>query len=132
RREFSFTAGQVFVRGKVAPRGKQKRADYLLFHKPNFPLAGVEAKDNTSPVGGGMQQALDYARTLDVPFVFTSNGDGFMFHDRTGLSDPVERFLSLDDFPSPSALWSRYRAWKGLSDEAARIARQPYHDDGGG
>lgn len=94
RREFSFTAGQVLVRGKVAVRGKQKRADYLLFYSPNFPLAVVEAKDGHAPVGGGMQQALDYARVLDVPFVFTSNGDGFVFRDRTGLSDPVERFVS--------------------------------------
>jgi type I restriction enzyme R subunit len=132
RREFSFTAGQVLVRGKVAVRGKQKRADYLLFYGPNFPLAVVEAKDNNAPVGGGMQQALDYAKALDVPFVFTSNGDGFMFHDRTGLSDPVERFVSPDDFPSPSALWSRYRAWRGVSDEVERVVRQPYHDDGSG
>ncbi len=124
RREYSFTAGQVLVRGKVAVRGKQKRADYLLFQGQNFPLAVVEAKDNTHPVGGGMQQALGYAEALDVPFVFTSNGDGFMFHDRTGLSDPVERFVSLDEFPSPSALWSRYRAWKGLSDEVERVVRQ--------
>jgi type I restriction enzyme R subunit len=132
RREYSFTAGQVLVRGKVAVRGKQKRADYLLQHRPNFPLAVVEAKDNKHPVGGGMQQALGYAEALDVPFVFTSNGDGFMFHDRTGMSDPVERFVSLDDFPGPEALWSRYRAWKGLSDEVERVVRQPYHDDGGG
>jgi type I restriction enzyme R subunit len=132
RREYSFTAGQVHVRGKLAVRGKQKRADYLLFYSPNFPLAVVEAKDNNSPVGGGMQQALEYARALDVPFVFTSNGDGVMFHDRTGLSAPVERFVALDEFPSPSALWSRYRAWKGLSDEVDRVVRQPYHDDGSG
>ncbi|MCU1348978.1 MAG: Type restriction enzyme EcoEI protein [Acidobacteria bacterium] len=132
RREYSFTAGQVLVRGKVAVRSRKKRADYLLFHTPNFPIAVVEAKDNTNPVGGGMQQALAYAVTLDVPFVFTSNGDGFMFHDRTGLSAPVERFLTLADFPSPDELWGRYRTWKGLSDESEKIVRIPYHDDGGG
>jgi type I restriction enzyme R subunit len=132
RREYFFTAGQVLVRGKVAVRGKKKRADYLLFHSPNFPLAVVEAKDNTHPVGGGMQQALRYAETLDVPFVFTSNGDGFMFHDRTGLSNPVERFLKLEDFPSPGELWSRYRAWKGISDETEKVVRFPFHDDGSG
>jgi type I restriction enzyme R subunit len=132
RREFSFTAGQVYVRGKVAVRGKQKRADYLLFYSPNLPLAVVEAKDNNAAVGGGMQQALEYAKALDVPFVFTSNGDGVMFHDRTGLSDQVERFVALEEFPSPSELWSRYRAWKGLSDEVERVVRQPYHDDGSG
>ena len=67
RREYIFTAGQVLVRGKVAVRGKKKRADYLLFHTPNFPIAVVEAKDNSQPVGGGMQQALAYAVTLAVP-----------------------------------------------------------------
>ncbi|MCB9779845.1 MAG: DEAD/DEAH box helicase family protein [Alphaproteobacteria bacterium] len=132
RREYSFTAGQVLVRGKVAVRGKQKRADYLLFYESNLPLAVVEAKDNTHPVGGGMQQAIGYAETLDVPFVFASNGDGFMFHDRTGLSTPVERFLKLEDFPSPDELWSRYRAWKGFSDEVEKVVRHPYYEDPGG
>ena len=129
RREFPFTDGQVLVRGKVAVRGKQKRADYLLLFESNLPLAVVEAKDNKHPVGGGMQQGIGYAETLDVPFVFASNGDGFMFHDRTGLSTPVERFLTLDEFPSPEELWSRYRAWKGFSDEAERVIRHPYCED---
>jgi len=132
RREVTFTAGQVKVKGKLAVRGKQKRADYLLFYQPNLPIAVVEAKDNNHPVGGGMQQAMAYAETLDVPFVFSSNGDGFLFHDRTGKSTPVERQLGLDEFPSPEELWSRYRAWKDLSPEADRLARFPYHDDGGG
>jgi type I restriction enzyme R subunit len=132
RREYSFTDGRVLVRGKVAVRGKRKRADYLLFHSPNFPIAVIEAKDNTAPIGGGMQQALDYATVLDVPFVFTSNGDGFLFHDRTGASDPVERFLSLDGLPSPADLWDRYRTWKKLSPDQERVVRQPYHDDGTG
>ena len=132
RREFSFTAGRVIVRGKVASRGEQKRTDYLLFQSANFPLAVVEAKDNGHPVGGGMQQALAYAEALDVPFVFSSNGDGFLFHDRTGRASPVERQLRLDEFPSPSELWARYRAWKGLTDEGDRVARFPYHDDGTG
>jgi len=132
RREFTFTAGQVLVRGKVAVRGKQKRADYLLFFENNLPLAVVEAKDNRHAVGAGMQQAIAYAESLDVPFVFASNGDGFMFHDRTGLSTPVERFLSLEEFPSPEELWSRYRAWKGFSDDAERVIRHPYYEDPGG
>src|SRR5439155_27094192 len=108
RREFAFTAGRVIVRGKVAVRGKMKRADYLLCFESNLPLAIVEAKDNNQPVGGGMQQALAYAATLDVPFVFSSNGDGFLFHDRTGRSIPIERTLALDEFPSPDDLWARY------------------------
>ena len=132
RREFGFTDGRVIVRGKVAVRGKRKRADYLLFHQANFPVAVVEAKDNNNPVGGGMPQAIAYAETLDVPFVFSSNGDAFLFHDRTGRSHPVERQLALDEFPSPQELWNRYRAWKGLSDDADKLARFPYHDDGSG
>ena len=131
RREYTFTAGRVVVRGKVATRGSKKRADYLLFYTPNLPLAVIEAKDNNSPVGGGMQQALGYAEALDVPFVFTSNGDGFLFHDRTGRSTPVEQLLTMDQFPSPEALWSRYRAWKGLSDEVEKVVKIPYHDGGG-
>jgi len=132
RREFSFTAGRVIVRGKVAVRGERRRADYLLFYQPHFPLAVVEAKDNKHPLGGGMQQAIAYAEALDVPFVFSSNGDGFLFHDRTGLSTPVERQLNLDEFPTPDDLWSRYQAWKGLTTETDKVARQPYHEDPGG
>ena len=132
RREYAFTAGRVIVRGKVAARGDQKRADYILFHTTNLPLAVVEAKDNTYPVGGGMQQALAYAEALDVPFVFSSNGDGFLFHDRTGTAHPIERPLKLDEFPPPAELWARYRAWKGFTDESEKIIRFPYHDDGSG
>lgn len=132
RREFAFTAGRVMVRGKVAVRGKQKFADYVLFYKSNLPLAVVEAKDNSHAVGSGMQQALAYAETLDVPFVFSTNGDAFLFHDRTGLSHPVEQQLPLAKFPSPEELWDRYCAWKGLSGPAAATAIQPYHDDGSG
>ena len=89
REEVSFAKGRVIVRGKLSTRGEPKRADYVLYHKPGIPLAVIEAKDNNHSVGAGMQQALDYATTLDVPFVFSSNGDAFVFHDRTGLSDPV-------------------------------------------
>ncbi|MBK9385023.1 MAG: DEAD/DEAH box helicase family protein [Planctomycetes bacterium] len=129
RREYAFTAGRVIVRGKIAVRGKQKRADYLLFFEANFPLAVVEAKDNHQPIGGGMPQALAYAEALDVPFVFSSNGDGFLFHDRTGASEVVERQLTLDEFPSPADLWARYRAWKGLASASDDVVRFPYHDD---
>ncbi len=132
RREFAFTAGRVIVRGKIAVRGKMKRADYLLFFQSNLPLAVVEAKDNSQPVGGGMQQALAYAETLDVPFVFSSNGDGFLFHDGTGRSTPVERTLALDEFPSPENLWARYRAWKGITNETDKVVRFPYHEDASG
>jgi len=132
RREYTFTAGQVIVRGKVHTRGKKKRADFLLFYESNLPLAVIEAKDNKHSIGSGMEQALDYAKTLDVPFVFSSNGDGFKFHDRTGQSSPVEQTLPLDGFPSPDELWSRYRTWKGLTEESERIARHPYYEDPSG
>ena len=84
REEVGFTKGRIIVRGKLVTRGKAKRADYVLYYKPNIPIAIIEAKDNNCSVGDGMQQALDYAVTLNIPFVFSSNGDGFVFHDRTG------------------------------------------------
>ncbi len=132
REEVSFTDGRITVRGKMVSRGKRKRADYILDFKPNIPLAVIEAKDNTHSVGDGMQQALDYAGTLNIPFAFSSNGDGFVFHDRTGASTPRETNLPLDAFPSPADLWARYRAWKGLTPEAERIVLQDYFEDRGG
>src|ERR1700676_1201763 len=101
REEVSFTKGRIIVRGKLVTRGKAKRADYILYYKPNIPIAIIEAKGNNCAVGDGMQQALDYAVTLDIPFVFSSNGDGFVFHDRTGLSSEKEASLALNAFPPP-------------------------------
>jgi len=132
REEVGFTKGRIIVRGKLVSRGKAKRADYVLCYKPNVPIAVIEAKDNTHAVGDGMQQALDYAETLQVPFVFSSNGDGFVFHDRTGAGVEKETTLTLDDFPSPEDLWARYRAWKGLTSEVEAIVLQDYFDDGSG
>ena len=103
REEVSFTKGRIIVRGKLVTRGKGKRADYILYYKPNIPIALIEAKDNNHSVGDGMQQALDYAVTLDIPFVFSSNGDGFVFHDRTGTSAEKETTLAARAFPSPAA-----------------------------
>ena len=130
REEVSFTKGRIIVRGKLVTRGKAKRADYILYYKPNIPIALIEAKDNNRSVGDGMQQALDYAETLKIPFVFSSNGDGFVFHDRTGASTPREANLALDAFPLPADLWSRYRTWKGLTPEAEEIVLQDYYDYG--
>src|SRR5713226_129549 len=132
REEVAFTKGRIIVRGKLVTRGKAKRADYILYYKPNIPIAIIEAKDNNHSVGAGIQQALDYATTLDIPFVFASNGDGFVFHDRTGTSPVKEANLGLDAFPSPANLWARYRAWKGLDAEAEKIVLQDYFDDGSG
>jgi type I restriction enzyme, R subunit len=133
REELSFTKGRIIVRGKLHTRGKQKRADYVLYYKSNIPIAVIEAKDNSLSVGAGMQQALDYAETLDVPFVFSSNGDAFLMHDRTGLADKVEQELSLDSFPSPEELWASYCKWKGVdTPEAKNTVEMPYYDDGTG
>lgn len=132
REEVAFTKGRIIVRGKLVTRGKAKRADYILYYKPNIPIAIIEAKDNNHSVGDGMQQALDYAVTLNIPFVFSSNGDGFVFHDRTGTSVEKEATLSLDAFPTPKDLWSKYRAWKGLSPDEEAIVLQDYFEDGSG
>ena len=132
REEVSFTKGRIIVRGKLVSRGKGKRADYILYYKPNIPVALIEAKDNTHAIGDGLQQALDYAATLAIPFVFSSNGDGFVFHDRTGMNAEKEVALGLDGFPTPGDLWNRYRAWKGLTVEAEEIVLQEYFDDASG
>ena len=132
RREVSFTKGRIIVRGKLVSRGKGKRADYVLYYKPNLPIALIEAKDNTHAMGDGMQQAQDYAETLHIPFVFSSNGEGFVCHDRTGLSAERETSLSLNAFPSPSELWARYRIWKGLTPETETVVLQDYFSDGSG
>ena len=133
RENVHLTKGRVIVRGKLVSRGTAKFADYVLYFQPNanIPLAIVEAKDNNHGVGDGMQQALGYADMLDVPFVFSSNGDGFLLHDRTGQAGAVERYLSLDEFPAPEELWRRYCAWKGLTPATEAIVAQDYYSDGG-
>ena len=132
REEVSFTKGRIIVRGKLHSRGKGKRADYILYAHPNQPIALIEAKDANQSVGAGMQQALDYAETLDIPFVFASNGSGFLFHDRTGTATTTETLLTLAEFPSPADLWTRYCAWKGLAGNAVATIETPYYDDGSG
>lgn len=132
REEVYFTKGRVIVRGKTVKRGVAKKADYVLYYKPNLPIAVIEAKDNNQSVGAGMQQALEYAEILDIPFAYSSNGDAFLEHDRTGIAGAVEREISLDQFPSPDELWARYQQAKGYSDDQANIAAQDYYDDGSG
>lgn len=132
REEVTFTKGRIIVRGKMHSRGKALRADYILYYKPNIPIAVVEAKDNKQRIGDGMQQALHYAEVLDIPFVFSSNGDAFRFHDRTGNSKIQEVDLPLDQFPSPDSLWESYCKWKGIVGEAEKVLETPYFDDGSG
>lgn len=132
REEVSFTAGRIIVRGRLHTRGKRRRADYVLSHQKNQPIAVIEAKDNQHSLGDGMQQGLAYSDALDVPFVFSSNGDGFLFHDRTGLGSQTETVLGLDDFPSPEMLWERYCQYKGIGPAARPVVEQPFYDDGSG
>lgn len=130
--EVSFTDGKIYVKGRLTTRGVQKRADYILYYKPNIPIAIIEAKDNKHSIGSGIQQALEYAKILDIPFVFSSNGDGFLFHDKTNLGK-IETELSLDEFPSPLHLWEKYKAHKGIiTEKAEQMVEQDYFFDGSG
>lgn len=140
REEFPLTDGRVMVRGKLAARiknpeakGGPKRPDFVLFARPGIPIAVVEAKQSKFSVGHGMQQALGYAEMLDAPFALSSNGKGFLLQDRTGLTQPVVREISMDEFPTLDTLWPLYQQWKGLDNAmAVKIVEQPYHSDTNG
>lgn len=140
REEVNLTDGRVMVRGKLAVRvknsnakGGPKRADFVLYARPNVPIAIVEAKQAKFSVGHGMQQALAYAEMLDAPFAISSNGNGFLIHDRTGLTHPVERELQINKFPSLNDLWPLYQQWKGLlTPETISLVEQPFYTDGSG
>lgn len=129
RQEVKLRDGKVIVRGKVAARRKVKSADIVLYHKLNMPLAVIEAKANKHEIGKGMQQALGYAHLLDVPFAFASNGDGFIFHDKTSTG-AIEREITLDEFPTPDELWQKYCLWKGYTAAQMPIVAQDYYNDG--
>lgn len=122
--EHNFTDGRVIVRGNLTTRAKRKRTDYLLMHKKNYPIAIIEAKDNKHSVGSGMQQAIEYAEILDVPFAYSSNGDGFLEHD---MLTGKEKELSMDEFPTPVELWKRYEVVKNLSEEQKDMINEPYY-----
>ena len=125
-REYSFTDGEIVVRGQMTSRKKPRRADYLLTYLPNMPLAIVEAKDTKHTVGDGMQQGISYAAVLDVPFVYSSNGQGFLEHD---MAAGTERQISMDEFPSPDSLWQRYCAQKGFGDNAQEVVKAPFYTE---
>ncbi len=131
RQEVKLRDGKVIVRGQAAARKKVKSADIVLYHKPSMPLAVVEAKANKHEVGKGMQQGMEYAELLEVPFVFASNGDGFIFRDLTNPTQ-LESEIRLEDFPSPEELWHKYCVWKGYKEEHLPIITQDYYDDGSG
>ena len=109
REEYTFTDGRVIVRGDLTTRGKRKRADYILFYKPNLPIAVIEAKSNKYNSGHGMQQAIEYAQILDLQFAYASNGDSFIEHD---MATGIEREIKLEEFPTPKILWDRYKSTK--------------------
>lgn len=133
REEVSFTDGRIYVKGNLSIRGKRKRADYILYYKPNIPIAIIEAKDNKHSVKAGIQQGLNYAEILDIPTVYSSNGDGFYEHDRTCSNGKIEKELTLDEFPTPYTLWQRYKKYKGIiTKEQERITAQDYFFDGSG
>jgi type I restriction enzyme, R subunit len=130
REEFSLTDGRILVRGKLHARAKNKRADYVLFYKPNLPIAIIEAKDNNHSVGDGMQQGLGYGEMLQVPFVFSSNGDRFLFHNKIASDGIIEREIGLDEFPSPATLWEWWCIHRGLSAAQQKLVTQDYYSDG--
>ncbi len=131
REEKTFTAGRVYIKGKLHARGSKKRADYILYYKANIPIAIIEAKDNNHSTKSGIQQALDYAQTLDIPFVYSSNGDGFYEHDKSLANGIIEREIGMNEFPSPEELWRRYKILKGiLTEEVEKIVSQDYYDSG--
>ena len=133
REQVTFTAGRIHVKGNLTSRGKKKQADYILYYKPEIPIAVIEAKNNTYSVEAGIQQGLGYAESLDIPSVYSSNGDGFYEHDRTCSDGQIERRLSLDEFPSPQTLWQRYKKYKGIeTEQQEKIAAQEYFFDGSG
>lgn len=133
RQEVKLRDGKVIVRGKVAARRTVKSADIVLYHKPGIPLAVIEAKANKHEIGKGMQQGIKYARQLDVPFVFATNGDGFIFRDATAAEgECLEKQITLDDFPSPAELWQKFCLWKGYTQAQLPVITQDYYDDGSG
>lgn len=133
REEVFFTDGRIFVKGNKTVRGERKRADIILYYKPNIPVAIIEAKDNNHAIGAGIQQGINYAEILDIPVVFSSNGDGFLEHDRSGYSSQIERILDLDSFPTPQELWAKYKHYKGIiTEEQEKISSFDYFFDGSG
>ncbi|MBV1929626.1 MAG: DEAD/DEAH box helicase family protein [Gammaproteobacteria bacterium] len=133
RQEVKLRDGKVIVRGQIGMRQTVKSADIVLYHKPSMPLAVIEAKANKHDIAKGMQQGLDYAGLLEVPFIFASNGDGFVFHDKTAkVGEPIEREITLEEFPTPEELWRKYAQWRGYEDNQIATITQDYHDDGSG
>ena len=134
REEYKLTDGRVIARHNSCRRDTNtiKRADYVLFYNFHTPLVVIEAKDNKHNMSDGMQQALNYANMLNIPFVFTSNGDGFIFHNKYhDENDRLEKEISLDDFPSPAALWETYKRYNNIDDNKEKQISSSYYTDNG-
>lgn len=129
REEYPITKGRIIAKGKICKRDNPLKADYILFYKQNIPIAVIEAKDNNHTMAHGMQQALQYAKMMDIPFVFSSNGDGFVFHNKYITEGNVETTLSNDEFPSPAKLWSMYLEKNNVNKEKEKVITQPYYSD---
>ena len=130
REEVYFTDGRIYVKGNKTTRGKAKKADFILYYKPNIPIAIVEAKKNTKSISHGIEQAIEYADILDIPVAISSNGDGFYIYDKTLSNGVIEREVSLDEFPTPDELWKIYKKYKGIQDETQeKIITQDYYID---
>jgi len=133
REEVPFTDGRIYVKGNKTTRGKKKRADFILYYKPNIPIAIIEAKSNKMSVNAGIQQGIEYSNILDIPVVFSSNGDGFYEHDKTLSNGKIERELSLDNFPTPDELWKIYKKYKKIdTSDKEKIISEEYYFDGSG
>ncbi len=133
RENVYFTDGRIYVNGKKTTRGKRKFADVILYYKPNIPVAIIEIKKNTLSESAGIQQVLDYGQILDIPVVFSTNGDSFIEHDRSGYSQLIEIQHSLECFPTPEQLWAKYQYYKGIkTPEVAKIAEFNYFFDPAG
>ena len=130
RLEYPYTAGQIVVQGSLKHRKRGKRVDYLLYTEDNYPIAVVEAKDRKHAPADGIQQAIDYAHDLDLPFAYATNGEKFVEHD---MNTGAEQTFGMDDFPTPLALRERHRQWMydnmNLTDEGAHLLDIPYYSD---
>jgi len=129
REQVSFTAGKIIVRGKTVSRGDKKRADFILYYRNDLPIAIIEAKDNNHSVGAGMEQALGYAESLDIPFIYSSNGDAFVEHDGFSTEGVKEREIALDKFPTPEELYKRYKTAKGITEKIEPIIAEDYFQE---
>lgn len=131
REQYTFTAGRIIVRGKIVSRGEKKRVDILLFYKNHYPIAVIEVKDGSRNIGDGMQQSLDYSKSLDVPFAYSTNGVAFLEHDKLVEKGDIEKEISLDKFPSPQELYTRQTKTKKLPSDADNIVSQDYFEEKG-